>query len=95
MPPPSIRRLIAFIERSNHAACPSASVAMSQAARALRLDDDLVRHHRARRRAQGDRGTHGDAFSLRQINTTGKSPESLSIPSRKNKPLNPSGKSVI
>jgi len=31
----------------------------------------------------------------RQINTTGKSPKSLSIPSRKNIPLTPSGKSVI
>jgi hypothetical protein len=32
---------------------------------------------------------------VRQINPTGKSPKSLSSPSRKNKSLNPSGKSVI
>ena len=32
---------------------------------------------------------------VRQINPTGKSPKSLSIPSRKNIPLAPSGKSVI
>jgi hypothetical protein len=36
-----------------------------------------------------------ETFSLRQINPTGKSVQSLSIPSRKNIPLNLSGKSVI
>ena len=35
------------------------------------------------------------AADLRQTNTTGKSLKSLSIPSRKNIPLAPSGKSVI
>jgi hypothetical protein len=36
-----------------------------------------------------------ESFSLRHINPTGKSLKSLSIPSRKNIPLAPSGKSVI
>ena len=35
------------------------------------------------------------AALLRPINTTGKSPKSLSTPPRKNIPLNPSGKSVV
>jgi len=35
------------------------------------------------------------AIPLRQINLTGKSVQNLSIPSRKNIPLAPSGKSVI
>jgi hypothetical protein len=37
----------------------------------------------------------GQVSTLRQIGTTGKSHKSLSIPTRKNKPLALSGKSLI